>query len=385
MNRDVRHLLCHFLLFLGVILAGAASVQAGEFSRYFGRVAAGADPSLGFRTVFHLRNETPEAVTGRLEFFSEGGEPLAIPLDLSGTSPLAAEVEDGRVVFRLEPAGILEVILNPSPTPSIGWARLMASAPLVSQARIQVGGPLSPLDVVTQFEDRLEEEAELFAAEPSRSLTFPVEIYRGLQNLDTALAVVNTSGAAAQVELSLPVGPSRQILLLPRESLAGFVDEILNLVFPATEITVFPLRFKSVLSVKSKARLAVSAFRTLHGLPISGLELQPQDPGAPPQEVPLGEEFSLKAGESARLDSGRLTLTFWDVLSDSRCPTDVLCIDAGQVRIQFRAHQDSVLLGEVELVARAGSPELGEAVVGDYTVQLLQVEPQPVSTTPLLM
>src|SRR5262245_20681798 len=48
------------------------------------------------------------------------------------------------------------------------------------------------------------------------------------------------------------------------------------------------------------------------------------------KQAKLGDSFSLKVGESTRIDEVEVTLTFQKVSSDSRCPKDVTCIQAGE-------------------------------------------------------
>ncbi len=47
--------------------------------------------------------------------------------------------------------------------------------------------------------------------------------------------------------------------------------------------------------------------------------------------VSLGDSFSLAVGQSASIEGEDLTIKFIDVIADSRCPLDVLCIWQGEV------------------------------------------------------
>ena len=47
--------------------------------------------------------------------------------------------------------------------------------------------------------------------------------------------------------------------------------------------------------------------------------------------VGLGESFSLAVGQSALIDGEDLAIKFIDVVADSRCPSDVVCIWQGEV------------------------------------------------------
>ncbi|HAB53126.1 MAG: hypothetical protein A2315_16405 [Ignavibacteria bacterium RIFOXYB2_FULL_35_12] len=46
-------------------------------------------------------------------------------------------------------------------------------------------------------------------------------------------------------------------------------------------------------------------------------------------EVSLGEEFSMRVGESAVISNYGVEIKFDSVAEDSRCPTDAMCIWAG--------------------------------------------------------
>ena len=52
-------------------------------------------------------------------------------------------------------------------------------------------------------------------------------------------------------------------------------------------------------------------------------------------EVSPGQPFRLHMGESARVGGTRLVVTFRAVLEDTRCPIDVVCIVAGNGRVQL--------------------------------------------------
>ena len=67
-------------------------------------------------------------------------------------------------------------------------------------------------------------------------------------------------------------------------------------------------------------------------------------------------------------------MRFVAVTEDSRCPRDVTCVWAGQVKIQLEIHESSKAASMVEVL------EGGSTDAGDYRVTLVGVEPQPLST-----
>jgi hypothetical protein len=95
-------------------------------------------------------------------------------------------------------------------------------------------------------------------------------------------------------------------------------------------------------------------------------------------EANLDSEFVLQINQSAEIKSEELKITFLNVTSDSRCPSDVTCIWQGQAGIEL-----DVQKGEVEStislsIGGDSSPE--ESIFNAYLIQLVDVSPYPVST-----
>jgi hypothetical protein len=59
------------------------------------------------------------------------------------------------------------------------------------------------------------------------------------------------------------------------------------------------------------------------------------------QEVQLGTEFTLGVGQSATLKGEDLTITFVEVITDSRCPSDAICIWLGEASCLAEFTDDS--------------------------------------------
>jgi len=93
----------------------------------------------------------------------------------------------------------------------------------------------------------------------------------------------------------------------------------------------------------------------------------------------LGEEFVLGFGQTAVIENEDLKIQFLDVLEDSRCPSDVQCIWAGQVKVSLSIHKnDQKNLGLYEFTSQAGSPVVQN--IEGYAVKLVSVLPYPIST-----
>jgi hypothetical protein len=89
---------------------------------------------------------------------------------------------------------------------------------------------------------------------------------------------------------------------------------------------------------------------------------------------------TLKPGESVSSADGDLKVTFVEVLEDSRCPADAVCVWAGQVQVlvevaygteiqQYTLTADTLLEGDVNSIT-----------VGEYTIKLEQVDPYPLAS-----
>jgi len=98
---------------------------------------------------------------------------------------------------------------------------------------------------------------------------------------------------------------------------------------------------------------------------------------APPQ-VNLGNAFILLPGARAAITGEGLTVRFLDVTEDSRCPSEVVCIQAGQavarVELESAASKDMALLTEV-----GGGTGLTYLTYREYTLAF-RITPYPVST-----
>ena len=89
--------------------------------------------------------------------------------------------------------------------------------------------------------------------------------------------------------------------------------------------------------------------------------------------------YDIAFQEGAALDR-YVSLIFYDVVEDSRCPVDVECIHAGRVTVALTPLFYDVLSVPIQLTLDPDTPALAHTVVSDeYHVQLLSVAPAPVS------
>jgi len=73
--------------------------------------------------------------------------------------------------------------------------------------------------------------------------------------------------------------------------------------------------------------------------------------------VGLGETFTIDVGQSARIAGEEMTMTFNEVIGDSRCPQNVTCVWEGvassNITIVYRGVNHSILLNQPGLTEQA--------------------------------
>lgn len=89
--------------------------------------------------------------------------------------------------------------------------------------------------------------------------------------------------------------------------------------------------------------------------------------------VPLGQPFDLRVGESAVV-AGGLKVTFDRVVSDSRCPIDAICIQAGEAVLALKLSRGTGAPVERELRPDSSSPEVSHL---SYTIKAIALAPYP--------
>ncbi len=93
----------------------------------------------------------------------------------------------------------------------------------------------------------------------------------------------------------------------------------------------------------------------------------------------LGESFSLPVSESARVEDAEITIAFEEVSSDSRCPKDVNCIQAGEavILLAVESAAGSKALLEFRVPPGGGGPA---STFEAFQVEVLELRPEKEST-----
>lgn len=95
-------------------------------------------------------------------------------------------------------------------------------------------------------------------------------------------------------------------------------------------------------------------------------------------QAELGEPFTLGIGQTAEVEG--LRVTFTRVLEDSRCPVDVVCVWAGNAKVELELALPSHGWSTVELNSTL---EPKEVEFAGYLVRYLNLEPRPKSGQPV--
>ena len=115
---------------------------------------------------------------------------------------------------------------------------------------------------------------------------------------------------------------------------------------------------------------------------LSACKTKPQSQTGQGQPGPLalGQAFQLKTGQTAKFAgdeaNAALSVTFSSLLSESRCPADVQCAEAGEAVISVEVQAGSEPARNVSL---STMPMRSTAIVGSYNIQLEKLEPYPQS------
>lgn len=94
---------------------------------------------------------------------------------------------------------------------------------------------------------------------------------------------------------------------------------------------------------------------------------------ARPGDVDYGERFTLNIGEAVTIGDDGLRMTFEEVSLDSRCPIDVVCVQAGEVVTVFRFETD----GASEARELSTAPGRNATTYGRFRAELIGIQPVP--------
>ena len=95
----------------------------------------------------------------------------------------------------------------------------------------------------------------------------------------------------------------------------------------------------------------------------------------------LGKQFYLKVGQTESVEPGNIQVKLIKVTDDSRCPSDVTCIWAGEVKVVLNITIDGEDSGETILTLGANNnDDQNVKNIGGYYVKVIAVNPYPATT-----
>ncbi|HKR59856.1 MAG TPA: hypothetical protein VJS64_08965 [Pyrinomonadaceae bacterium] len=110
-------------------------------------------------------------------------------------------------------------------------------------------------------------------------------------------------------------------------------------------------------------------------LVVSGVTLRLDSASAKQRTTKVGQEFSIKVGEQVNLEGADLALKFVGVPQDSRCPSNVNCVWAGNAEVAVElVHNKCTSALTLNTHSR---PPGGEGKVGSFSVKLVKLDPYP--------
>ena len=367
-------------LFLVVLLGFTVpALAAPAETLHYANIGSGISNRIVVRTLFRLQNEDDHDVGGALDVSSSRGEALGAEFSSAWTGdPGSVTLLFDRVEFSVPSGSGLELTMEPSAQILAGRAGLSFSGGLKIQTLLQVAetpviGAPGP-----EFEHYLESEAEIFPTQAVKDFAFPIFLFQGQKNVNTAFSIVSLSTVPGKVQLLLRPDSERTVTLQPGQLIADYFDRFWQVAFPE----IFPFRFLGSAEIHSEVPLGVSVFRTLGGLPLSGVRIAQRSESEEVVSIQLNTQFDLTAVQTGRLDSAELTVRFWDIREDSRCPIDVNCIQAGQAKVVLRASNGGPETAELIL---STAPGVDQVTFDGHSFKLVGVKPEPVSTRTLEM
>lgn len=91
-------------------------------------------------------------------------------------------------------------------------------------------------------------------------------------------------------------------------------------------------------------------------------------------QVPMGQDFTLSTGQSGRVSGTPITMTFDSVEQDSRCPSDVNCVWAGDASLRLTLQSTA---GSSLQVSLHTNVDPRTADYAGYRIRVMGLDPIP--------
>ncbi len=91
----------------------------------------------------------------------------------------------------------------------------------------------------------------------------------------------------------------------------------------------------------------------------------------------------LSPGQSADDVQSGSVLTFVEIVQDSRCPADAICVSSGFVQARFAIQEGERTREAVLTLGDMSAGDTNVMSVGEFTVTLVEVNPYPLASAPV--
>jgi hypothetical protein len=105
-------------------------------------------------------------------------------------------------------------------------------------------------------------------------------------------------------------------------------------------------------------------------------------PAAPHSVFERGE-VTLRPGQSLDDVHSGSVLTFVEIVNDSRCPADAICVTSGFVQVLVRIDQGDLTREAVLTLGDMNAGDSDHVEIGGFTVTLVDVQPYPLASAPV--
>jgi len=90
------------------------------------------------------------------------------------------------------------------------------------------------------------------------------------------------------------------------------------------------------------------------------------------------EEFEIDFGQAATFEDGNFIIKFAELIEDSRCPLDAICMWEGRAKVRIEINESdnltNIILGTENSV---DLDSLLKVIYNDFEIELLHINPHP--------
>jgi len=94
-------------------------------------------------------------------------------------------------------------------------------------------------------------------------------------------------------------------------------------------------------------------------------------------------QVDMSPGESLDDVQSGSVLTFVEIVQDSRCPADAICVSSGFVQARFLIEQGEITRDVVLTLGDMSTGDVNSVEIGGWTVTLVEVNPYPLASAPV--